>query len=88
MKKKVKTTHRVDLKGCVVQGRGGLYYIRIEVVRPFVIVNRGDTDKREFNTVEEAVKELFALIGDKWKFGGIEATFYQDVDIDIPTVKT
>jgi len=88
MRKKVKTIHRVDLKGLVVKGHDGFYHIRIEVVRPSRFVDYEDTDKRRFKTVEEAVTELFALIGDKWELGGIEVSFYQEIEIDIPTVKT
>ena len=88
MRKKVKTVHSVGLKGYIHKGRDGLYSIRIEVVRPTRYVDYSNTDKRRFKSVEEAVTELFALVGNKWELGGIEVSFYQEIGIDIPTVKT
>jgi len=88
MRKKVKTVHSVGLKGHVIKGRDGFYHIRIEVVRPNRFVDYEDTDKRKFKTPEEAVKELFALVGPAWELGGIEVSFYREIKIDIPTVKT
>ena len=76
------------VKGHIVKGHDGFYHIQIEAVRPTRSVDYFDPDKQKFKTPEEAVKEHFALIGNKWEFGGIEVSFYQEIEIDIPTVKT